>query len=180
MLSLKPRNPLLTLAAVTVNWTTSWVTTSPFLSLWAVVVRVLSSAKGRVQSQLHSTFSEAEGDTVCKHARQKVPGVREAGDRKIGREGEWRRGRTGERGHLLPGSCCILWLFLNQVIQGWGTPWAWQSKVAEPLMGTLESLRFRSRCGASWSSEEKEGAVVTLIAQTDWHFNRDRNHPRRP
>lgn len=134
MLSLKPRNSLLTLAAVTVNWTTSWVT-SPFLSLWAVVVRVLSSAKGRVQSQLHSTFSEAEGDTVCKHARQKVPGVGEAGDRKTRREGEWRRVRGGISYQVLVVFCGCFW-----------TKWSKAEGRRE-----LDSLRSQSRWWAPWS-----------------------------
>ena len=35
-----------------------------------------------------------------------------------------RRKRKLKEESLLPGSCCILWLFLNQVICGSGTPLA--------------------------------------------------------
>lgn len=69
-----------------------------------------------------------------------------------GRRGWWDRGSQGKQA-LLPGSCWILWLFLNQVIWGSGTPVAWQSRVVELLMATVWSLRFRRRCGASWSGE---------------------------
>lgn len=41
----------------------------------------------RPQSQLHDSFLEAEVNTVCKHAKQKVLDVGEPGGKETGREG---------------------------------------------------------------------------------------------
>lgn len=91
------------------------------------------------------------------------------GSRGMGRRWEAREGKKGMKRkwiqgkqNLLPGSCCILRWFLNQVIRGSGTPVARQSNVVELLMATAWSLRLRRRRGASWSSEQREGLLLHI------------------